>query len=89
MEFKRQLFIKNLFLPKEIINAFDWVEFASFYAFQKALFKELYKPKEGTTLQIKLTNYQEYELMLKIISNNKEYSSMKVIFYIKDFSMDL
>ena len=66
MEFKRQLYIADLFRPEQIINAFDYVEFNSYYAYIRACEHFLYKIKENTTVQIRLESYQEFEQMLKL-----------------------
>ena len=60
MEFKRELYIKNLFIPKEIINAFDWVEFNSIEAFKKAVKGDFYNIRDGSCLQINIHDFKDF-----------------------------
>lgn len=69
--FQRQLFIADLFRPKQIINAFDYVEFNSIDAFKKAVKMDLYNIKKGSTLQINLRKYDDFRFMLYLYKIKK------------------
>jgi hypothetical protein len=83
MEFKRQLYIEDLFRPEQIINAFEYVEFNSYFAYIKATNERLYQIKENTTIQIRLQNYEEFGEILELFKTTKEFfEKMKVILVI-------
>jgi len=80
MDFKRQLFIVDLFHPEQIINAFNYIEFNSIEAFKKATKMDYFNIKEGNTLQININKFADFKFLVYLNKVKKElFTKMKVI----------
>ena len=72
MEFKRQLYIADLFHPEQIINAFDFVEFNSIEAFKKATKMDYFNIKKGDLVQITIKSFKDFKFMVYLWKIKKE-----------------
>ena len=76
MEFKRQLYIEDLFVPKKIINAFDIVEFESIDIFKRCVNEDLYNIKENTMCVINIHSYEDFIFLSNLFKAKPEFFNL-------------
>ena len=87
IDFERKYYIKDLFRPKEIINAFNYIEFASFNIFLNLLEKDLFSIKENKILHLNLKTIEELDYFLKILKETNISEKNKILIEIEDQSV--
>jgi hypothetical protein len=88
MMFKRRLFVEDLFVPKKIINSFEWVEFESLEAFKKVRKDELYLNKNGTICHIHIHKVKDF-IYLKNLNKELPNYFKDMRLYIEFDTLDL
>ncbi len=73
MKFKRRLFIEDLFVPKKVLNAFDWVEFESLNVFKKYVKDGLYRVKKDSICHIHIQKMEDFSYLKNLFYNKIEY----------------
>lgn len=86
LNFKRKVFIKDLYDSKKTLDSFDWIQFESLKIFGKCILNELFKTF-GKILEIFIYNKEEYIQIIKIIKDSNIVKKSNVC--IRVFSKEL
>lgn len=73
LEFKRELYIKNLYIPEQIINGFDFIEFNSYLALNDAINQHFFKVKEDTIVHVNVKNLSDFKLLKQFFETNRTF----------------
>ena len=79
IDFKREIFIKDLFNAQMILNQFDLIHFENLATFNKCILNDLFYIEENKSIKISLNNFEEYEGVLKIFEETNICDKMDVI----------
>lgn len=84
INFKRKVFIKDLFNAHMILNQFDLIHFENFATFNKCLMNDLFYIEANKSIKISLNNFEEYKELIKVFEETNICESMDVILKIKE-----
>lgn len=79
INFERKYYIKDLFRPKQILNAFDHIEFDDLNTFLLVLQESLFQINKSNIIQIPVNNLNEYEQIVKIMNETLICEKAKLI----------
>ena len=68
IDFKRQFFIKDLFIPERVINCFNCIEFESYQIFSYCIENDLFIIPENGFIFIPIKSISDYKSMVKIFN---------------------
>jgi hypothetical protein len=84
IDFKREHFIKDLFIPERIINSFNSVEFESYDTFSYCIANDLYLVEEDSFLFVPIKKITDYLNMVKMFEQTNICERSNVYLVIRD-----
>lgn len=84
IEYKRKFFIKDLFIPKRVINSFNCVEFESYDIFSYCIGNDLFLIKDNNFIFIPIKKMTDYENMAKLFNETNICIRTKLFLIIED-----
>lgn len=84
IDFKREHFVKDLFIPERIINSFNHVEFESYDTFSYCIANDLYLVEDKSFVFVPIKKITDYLNMVKLFEQTNICERSNVYLVIKD-----
>lgn len=84
IEYKREHFIKDLFIPERVINSFNYIEFESYDTFSYCIGNDLYLVEDGSFVFVPIKKITDYLNMVKLFEQTNICERSNVYLTISD-----
>ena len=84
IEYKREHFIKDLFIPERVINSFNYIEFESYDTFSHCIANDLYLVEDGSFVFVPIKKITDYLNMVKLFEQTNICERSNVYLTISD-----